>query len=536
MRYLVVCFVMSLLGLSASSQTRSAKALTTQIRNGVFTAELSQGYHFNEKAPNGLQAGDQWSPPSSIEKNKLVITHPSQWPKGSFAQIYVCDDAVTFCETHKIFMNGPSSDSLKKKVAPKSLTLKKDKHGFLVDQFEEALKIATKNQKLLFVDFNARWCPSCLRLENEIFSSKKFAHLARNFVLLKIDGDVFTNSAILEKYSVSGYPTLMFLTSDGQEIFRFYDYQPLETIEKIIREVNQYPLSITQLEALPRTEEIKATLWKRYFYADQFAKALEVMKTMKEKPNEFLSAQVQQAKTEEKSNYIQTLKEALALEPDSTRSLNWRMSLIESLDENDESRKVLAQESFTLTKKWLSDPTTLNKALATDSLGEYTGFERFYVTLLNAEIAETTKIESEAAWALVIQEGEKANIGPSHPGAALRFLSALIQSKDFKKSLVLVNQLLKKSPESGDLQRRKLRVLVELKNYEEAIVIGEKALKNSYGSNEFFVVEPLFKAYKGAHKKEKAKSLLDTYLTRNEINFEKMRTFKKKLEALKSEI
>ena len=93
--------------------------------------------------------------------------------------------------------------------------------------------------------------------------------------------------------------------------------------------------------------------------------------------------------------------------------------------------------------------------------------------------------------------------------------------------------MLKQNPSDPELQRRRLRALVGLKNYNEAIKLGQKVIKDSYGRNEFYVAEVLAKAYLGAEQKAQAKALIDQYLGRNEIEFANMKASKKSLEELK---
>ena len=214
----------------AAPKLRSANALKTQLKDNTFIAELAMGHHFNDKAPNGLQVGEQLVSPSVFEKQKITISSlPAQYKTGT-AYLYVCDDAVTYCEVHAIEM-----DSEKSKSITKTKTQKRNKsHGFILNDFDGALQEAQKKNKLLLVDVGARWCPACLRLEGEIFTSKQFNQQTKDFVMVKLDGDVFANAPMLEKYSVKGFPTVLFLTSKGEEIIRFMDYQPMDLVAEFI--------------------------------------------------------------------------------------------------------------------------------------------------------------------------------------------------------------------------------------------------------------------------------------------------------------
>ena len=432
-----------------------------------------------------------------------------------------------------------------KKTVDKSSVGKVDSHGFIVNDFDAALKKAQKEHKLLMVDFGARWCPACLRIESEIFGNKEFKEKTKGYVKAKIDIDMFASNVLEEKYNVKGVPTLIFLTTDGSEIARFYDYQPMTFINDVLAEVKAHPQSIEVLEKQELTPQLKQSLARRYFFSDQNTKALALMEGMTPQPKEYWFAKVGEAEglakkdPAQKKNYVSTLKAAIAADPESSRSIVWRSSLADVLSEEKDAKaevQKVAQESNILTDKLLASDELLNKAVQTDFVGEYTGLEGFYVAMINAETSDTAGFEAKKAWEKVIAQGEKYKVTAKQPGASLRLLSAMMKAEAYDKALVLVNSMLNEKPQDGDLQRRKMRTLVELKKYDEAVQIGEKALKNSYGVNEFFVVEPLAKAYVSLNKKEDAKQLVSRYLNRNEINFSELKGIKGKLEKLSKEL
>ncbi len=528
----------------AAPELRSAKALKTELKVGTFSAQLAEGFHFNDKAPNGIQAENEFVKPTVFLPQNIKIEKLEGNALAGTAHLYVCDDKVTYCEMHSIAIG---KSSLAKPKAPAiSPKGKVDSHGFIINDFESALNKAQKENKMLLVDFGARWCPACLRIEDEIFDTPEFKSNTKNYVKAKIDIDVFASSVLKDKYNIRGVPTILFLTTEGKEIVRFYDYQPMDFINDVLAQVKMYPNSIEELEKKEQTTQTKEILAKRYFFSDQNTKALSLMENMKPQPKEYWFAKVSEgdalAKADPKNKkiQIQTLKNAINADPESSRSIVWRSSLADALGDdkkgNQKEITQLAKDSNELTKKLLKNEDDLVKAVQTDLLGEFTGLEGLYVALMNAATAETADLEQKAAWEAVITQGEKYKVNAKMPGASLRLLGAMIKAQSFEKALALVNSLLKEKPQDGDLQRRKMRVLVELKKFDEAILIGEKALKNSYGLNEFFVVEPLAKAYVSLNKKDQAKKLISKYLNRNEINFSDLKGIKGNLEKLNQQL
>ena len=82
-----------------------------------------------------------------------------------------------------------------------------------------ALKESQKSNKLVFIDFYADWCGYCKELNKETFTDQKVKEkFAQKYVLVKINGDLYPD--ITSKYKVYGYPTLIILDSNGNEIKR----------------------------------------------------------------------------------------------------------------------------------------------------------------------------------------------------------------------------------------------------------------------------------------------------------------------------
>lgn len=520
----------------AAPELRSAKALKTEFKDNSFSASLSEGFHFNEKAPNGIQAAETFLKPTILLPRNLTIDKLTGSKASGVAHLYVCDDKITYCDMHTVPLGK------KKKIAEKKMTEsikgRLDSHGFIVNDFEFAFNKAQKENKMLLVDFGARWCPACLRMESEIFSDQGFVKETASFIKVKVDIDLFSSDVLEEKYNIKGVPTLLFLTPHGQEVTRFYDFQPMNFINDVLSEIKRTPEAIEVLEKKELTPEVKLSLAKRYFFSDQNDKAVHLMEPMNPKPKEYWFAKIGHANNlykkdpQNRKNQIEVLTKAIASEPESSRSLVWRLNLLEAQSENSAASLKIAQESRELTNKLLTEEELLKSAVQTDLLGEYTGLEGFYVAMMNAEIADLAKVEARQAWEKVIAQGEKYKLSAQTPGASLRLLSAMLKAESFEKALKLVNELLRAKPNDGDLQRRKMRVLIELKKFDEAVAIGQKALKNSYGINEFFVVEPLAKAYISLDKKDLAKKLVSRYLQRNEINFSDLEGIKGRLEKL----
>ncbi|GAB7085955.1 thioredoxin family protein [Marinifilum fragile] len=86
--------------------------------------------------------------------------------------------------------------------------------------FNEALKKAEKQNKLIFIDFYTEWCGPCKRLAKGPFLDPEVGDFYNeNFISLKLDAEK-EGLDVAKIYKVNSYPTLMFLKGDGTMIYR----------------------------------------------------------------------------------------------------------------------------------------------------------------------------------------------------------------------------------------------------------------------------------------------------------------------------
>ncbi len=74
--------------------------------------------------------------------------------------------------------------------------------------------------KPIFIDFYADWCAPCKQLDRETFTDPAVQEKAKEFTMLKVDctkPDAATQ-AFMDKFKVTGLPTLVFITADGQQL------------------------------------------------------------------------------------------------------------------------------------------------------------------------------------------------------------------------------------------------------------------------------------------------------------------------------
>lgn len=100
--------------------------------------------------------------------------------------------------------------------------------GWMTD-FEAAQAKAKAENKPLLIDFTGSdWCGWCIRLDEEVFSQPAFSQYAADeLILVEIDFPrrksqpaelKEQNQALMQKYGIRGYPTILVLSPEGELI------------------------------------------------------------------------------------------------------------------------------------------------------------------------------------------------------------------------------------------------------------------------------------------------------------------------------
>ena len=102
--------------------------------------------------------------------------------------------------------------------------------GWITD-YPGALKTAKEqNKQVLLLFTGSDWCPPCMYMERNVFSSEQFTKLAdKEFVRVMLDFPrnkkqsaslEADNEALAQKFSIKGFPTVIVVDASGKEIAR----------------------------------------------------------------------------------------------------------------------------------------------------------------------------------------------------------------------------------------------------------------------------------------------------------------------------
>jgi thiol-disulfide isomerase/thioredoxin len=98
-----------------------------------------------------------------------------------------------------------------------------------VHNLDAALATAKASNKHVIIDFETTWCGPCHSMDEWIWTDAEVASVLNGgFVGVKLDGDI--EKALVKRFSVSGYPTMVVLDPAGKETLRMVGYQSSKEI------------------------------------------------------------------------------------------------------------------------------------------------------------------------------------------------------------------------------------------------------------------------------------------------------------------
>jgi len=109
---------------------------------------------------------------------------------------------------------------------------------FLNAKFDDALQSAKDNEKVIMIDFYTDWCGWCKVLDQKVYTNENVGkYLNEKCINLKINAEKDEGVILAKKYTVSSYPTIIFLDGEGQELDRIAGFMPAENFLQKSKEI-----------------------------------------------------------------------------------------------------------------------------------------------------------------------------------------------------------------------------------------------------------------------------------------------------------
>ncbi|MEI7441061.1 MAG: thioredoxin domain-containing protein [bacterium] len=290
----------------------------------VFKSE--SGHHFNQSSPLNCGEGAKM-----VDKDNITLK--CLYPKeGSYkAFLAICDDSLKYC---KIFQPEiiVGMKSLVQKKTASNKTKPSEHYGFKIGNPEKLLEENRKKspKESTLIDFFALWCPPCNDLDELVFSQKDFQKESKNLNKIKVNVDEEDSWKIKERFQITGYPTLIYLNKNGDEVGRSWGTQSpeifktwLQKMKKLESKPLSWAMQQSDEESIQRVAEWN---FDRAHYAE--------VKTLLGARNEewakklYLRSEISiAAETNESSTQKEKLEKLLKLYPKDVNYAYWLLDL-----------------------------------------------------------------------------------------------------------------------------------------------------------------------------------------------------------------
>jgi len=497
----------------------------------------NKGFHLNAEAPasavfDKLEA--LYKPETKTEK--LFSFKKINNTKTAQLSFYICDDKKTVCEQHKQTVNLQSG-------VVKSTPIK------AVFSQAKDFNLKSSDGRPTLLVFSAPWCPACVRMQTEVYNHPAVAKQISKLNFVKLNSDVAENNELAEKFKLKAIPSLILLDKDGNEAYRWLDYQPpvgfAKSLNQEIKKTAEAAalLQNAQLGDEAAAERLGMISYRALDYAEAF-KWLSLTRSpeaQKYKLSAEVSLALDQAvddKTKEEA--LQTLQKAIVLTGSELDRLRW------TIDYFDQKKKMkqLTAEAAAKGQSLLTEIDELSKNLkklsamfAQSTYGDYTGFEKIelqWLRMNTSQIFDLKEEEAKSKKELIRLVGQK-KLNTKRPGEMLLAIGYLRAADDVETVSRHLESLIQVYPNTYVYYEKYSRHMQKNKNLERALELSDQALKYPEGN------EPNLKLLKASilkdlNRKEECLVLIDEILQTEYIQHKRFDRTRKRLAEIKEEL
>jgi thiol-disulfide isomerase/thioredoxin len=483
------------------------------------TAVPPAGHHINIKAPmstEGAQVG-------SSAQTGVTFVFPDAKPRDYTISLFLCDNANTFCEKHQVSgkwdgkSTGAAAPSSPAAAPATGGEIKKGMgpHGFILNDATAALAKAKAESKPLLVDFFGIWCPPCNMLDTQVFPSREFARASAGFIKLKLDADSPVSWELKSRYHVSGYPTVVFASPDGDEIGRIVGFRSRSAFVKEIKrawEVREEPVHRLKAKADSGDRAASDRLGIMFLERQEYESAIHYLEGTQTHQERLLDARIDQlenASSEEgnkeaREKFLALLKKSIGETPDSLSSLFWRMKLAELHEKRGEKteQKALLDAVTSTVDRWAADPSLLAKKFE----GHDMTLGDLWETAADARESMSDAAGAKTAWLKAAAEYRAQATSPKERGANLELAFCLSKAGDLPAAEKIYAALEKAYPREFTFYFNHARALFEspAKDAKKASPLVTKALEFSYGDNKLRTAMLAARVYDALGERDRA--------------------------------
>jgi len=98
------------------------------------------------------------------------------------------------------------------------------------------LKLAEKEQKLVFIDLTAHWCHSCKLMEETTFRSPEIVDLInKNYIAVKVNADRIDGKLLAAQENVKVLPALIVMDAQGNRVDMINHAPSAEKLQEMLK-------------------------------------------------------------------------------------------------------------------------------------------------------------------------------------------------------------------------------------------------------------------------------------------------------------
>lgn len=111
---------------------------------------------------------------------------------------------------------------------------------FAKGNYNDILALAKSENKIIMADFFTDWCVWCVELDKKVYhNSEAAAYMNEHQINWKTDAEKGEGIELAKKFNVNGYPSIIFIDANGNEIDRIVGYFPPKTFLKLVKDINE---------------------------------------------------------------------------------------------------------------------------------------------------------------------------------------------------------------------------------------------------------------------------------------------------------